>query len=362
MAETLNTIYFDAGHPASFSTARKLYDAASKVDATISLKFVKNWLATQLPYTLHKPKRKVFPRSRVVVTDKNVQWQADLVDLQNYSRFNKGQKYLLTVIDVFSKYAWVIPLKTKSGIEVTEAFQSIFEKDFPSNIQTDNGKEFKNSELQKLFKQFNINFFTTTDEDIKCSLVERFNRTLKEKMFKIMTKTGKRNYLEFLPSIVSSYNNSVHSATGFKPIDVGIEDKDVIFRRLYGYKDRRELLIKQRKKKITPKLNEGDLVRIRYQGTKFERVFYPNWSDEIYEVIKQIKADPPYYILKDYQNQVIDGRFYEQEVQKVLDPKYRVETVIKRRTRNGIRECFVKWLNFSSSHNQWIPEADIESV
>lgn len=361
MADTLAKIYYNVEHPASFSSLEKLYQAARLSDPSITKNVVQDWLSEQLTYTLHKSRRNRFPRSRTVVTDRNVQWQADLVDLQMYSKFNKNFKYLLTIVDCFSRFARVSALKSKTGTELQKAFEKIFEEETPSAIQTDNGREFKNKEVISLFKESNVDFFTTTDEDIKCSLVERFNRTLKNKMFKIMTKTGKRNYIEYLPAIVKSYNNCVHSSIGLKPSDVDDDDKEKIFQKLYGFKDKREMLIHNRKLKL-PKLNVGDLVRIRYQKTVLDRGYYPNWSDHVYEIVKRIKGNPTYYKLKDYENNLIEGRFYEHEIQQVKNPSYRIEKVIKRRTRNGIKECLVKWLNFPSTQNQWIPAENIGEV
>lgn len=361
MADTLAKIYYDAENPASFSSDQKLYKAAKELDHSITLDFVRDWLARQLTYTLHKQKRIKFPRSKIVVADEGVQWQADLADLQMYSKFNKGIKYILTVVDTFSRYAWVKTLKTKSGKELADAFQEIFAEEIPASIQTDNGKEFKNKDVQDLFQNHNIRFFTTTDEDIKCAMVERFNRTLKNKMFKIMTKTGKRCYISYLDSIVKSYNNSVNRSIGYKPVEVDEKNKDEIFKKLYGYKDKREMLIAM-SGMANPKLKIGDLVRIRYQHTKFDRGYIPNWTDEVYEIIKCIKGTPSYYKLKDYKGNEIEGRFYAHEIQKVIDPTYRVERILRTRTRGGIRESLVKWVNFPSTENQWIPSADIADV
>ena len=360
MDEILNKIYYDSSNPAGYSSAIKLHKAAKLENPKITLSFVREWLAKQLTYTLHKPRRITFRRSKTVVTGENVQWQADLVDLRLYSKFNKNCNYLLTVIDTFSRYAWVECLKTKSGGDLRKAFENIFKDEIPTAIQTDNGTEFKNSDVQSLFESLNIQFFTTRDESVKCALIERFNRTLKDKMFKLMTKTGSRSYIQHLPPLINAYNRTIHRSTGEKPIEVNEQNEEKIFERLYGFKDKREMLMNEMRK--TPKLEVGDLVRIRYQSNVFDRGYYPNWTDEVYEIVKTIKANPPYYILKDYQGNVIEGRFYEQEVQRVIDPSYRVEKILKKRRRNGIEECLVKWVNFPSSHNQWIPAENVGDI
>ena len=116
-------------------------------------KDVQDWLSQQDLYTLHKPARRRYKRSLVIVSGINVQFQADLADVQNLSRYNKGYKYLLTCIDVFSKYAWTVPLKTKRGQELVKAFQTILSSGRkPNKLQTDQGKEF----VTNIFRNFYV--------------------------------------------------------------------------------------------------------------------------------------------------------------------------------------------------------------
>ena len=141
-------------------------------------------LQKDLGYTLHKPRRRRFPTLPVLVFNMYEQWVADLVEVQNISKYNKGMRYLLMVIDAFSKYAWVEPIKTKTGKAVTEAFEKILKcakGRKPLNLQTDDGKEFYNSTFAALMKQKNIHHFSTSG-DTKASIVERFNRTFKERL------------------------------------------------------------------------------------------------------------------------------------------------------------------------------------
>ena len=122
-------------------------------------------------YTLHKPVRYNFPRNRVIVTGIDDQWQADLVDVSSLARFNKGYKFLLTCIDVFSKFAWVVPLKNKTGESLVNGFQSILDLGRSTEkLQTDKGTEFLNRNFQSLLKENSIHFFTTNSE-LKASVV-----------------------------------------------------------------------------------------------------------------------------------------------------------------------------------------------
>ena len=133
---------------------------------------------------LHKPKRKNYPRRKIVVNNINVIFTADLVEMQKFAKLNKGYRYLLTCIDIFSKYSWVIPLKDKKGINVKNALQKIFIQRSPKFLWTDRGKEFYNKQVQYLLNENNIKLYSTNNSEIKSSVVERFNRTFKNMMYK----------------------------------------------------------------------------------------------------------------------------------------------------------------------------------
>jgi len=201
----LHKIYYEPSHPSSFSSSQKLFDSA-KNHSNITLNEVKFWLSKQLLYTLHKQRRKNFIRNRVIVENVNEQFQADLVDLQMFSKEKNGYKFILKCIDVLSKFAFAKPLKDKTGLSVMNALKEIFKSRQPTKIQTDKGKEFLNSNVQLLFKKFKINHFTSEFEEIKCSNVERFNRTLKSKMWKYFTANGTRRWIDILDEILISYN------------------------------------------------------------------------------------------------------------------------------------------------------------
>ena len=146
----------------------------------VPIKKTKDWLATQDTYTLHKPVRYKFPRRKVMSYGIGDLLQCDLVDLSKFAKYNKGVKYLLTVIDVFSKYAYAIPLKSKNDTSLLSAFKILFKhlKTTVKHINTDRGKEFFNSKLKNFFIRKRVNHYATHSE-YKASVVERFNRTLK---------------------------------------------------------------------------------------------------------------------------------------------------------------------------------------
>jgi len=357
--ELLKSVYYDPSNAASFSSAKALFEAVKSKG--ISLSDVKKWLSTQATYTLHKPRRKTFMRNPVVVSNIDQQWQADLVDMQKLSVHNQGFKYLVTVIDIFSKYAFVFPVKSKSADELVSVFEKIFKTRQPNVLQTDQGLEFDNSKLKALLKKRRIQYFTTRNTETKCVIVERFNRTLRSRMFKYFTANGTRKYTKVLPDLVKAYNNSIHRSTGMRPSDIRDEHRKIIFKKLYGFASEREMLLAQAHKKSNLKV--GEQVRIQYQNEPFQKGYYPQWTDEVFSINNVAKDNKkPQYKLKDYHGEEIEGRFYPEEVQKVSEVKYRVEKVVATRTVKGVKQVKVKWLNYPVSDNSWINKSDLEDV
>lgn len=182
MTDVLQAIYYDPKHAAGFASVKKLAEASGLSEAR-----VKAWLKAQPTYTLHTMARKTYPTRQYIVHDIDEQWQADLADVSLLSERNKGYHFILTVIDVFSRYAWARPLKSKHGEEVAAAFKDIFaEGRIPKRIQTDQGKEFENRHVRALFDDYGIELFSIKSA-YKAALVERFNRTLKSRLWKYFT-------------------------------------------------------------------------------------------------------------------------------------------------------------------------------
>jgi len=288
---------------------------------------------------LHKPARRNYPRRKFDIRGLDETWQADLVEMQPYSRENKGIRYLLTVIDVFSKYAWAVPVKRKTDEDVATAMESVLKKGrVPQNLQVDRGKEFYNTSFQNLMEKYRINMYSTYS-NLKASICERFNRTLKNNMWKKFSLRGNYKWLDVLPRLLEAYNNRTHRTTGMKPTEAVVNEDAV--RRKFAYDKQRSAVRK-------PKFNVGDKVRVSNSKHVFEKGYTPNWSTEIFTIDRVVKTKPVTYLLRDYQDQPIAGGFYEQELQKAMYPDvYLVEKVLKKRGN----QVYVKWLGFDSSHN-----------
>ena len=177
---------------------------------------------------LHKPIIRKFIKRKVYSQFKDNMWGVDLADMQSLSRKNKSIKYFLCAIDLFSKYAFVIPLKDKKGISIVNAFNKITKQSNrkPNKIWLDQGGEFYNNVFEKWLSDNNIIMYSTYNEG-KSVVAERFISTLKNKLYKHMTATGKKVYYDVLDDVVNKYNNTKHSTIKMKPIDVGDNNKRV---------------------------------------------------------------------------------------------------------------------------------------
>ena len=309
----------------------------------------------QLADELHKPIRRKFIKRTVFVKNVDDIWTADLVDMQKLSRENKGFKYLLTVIDVFSKYGWIIPLKTKTGVEVAEALQNLFEKNKPpSKLWTDKGTEFYNTHVNKVLQKNNVLLYSTEDKE-KSSVVECWNRTMKRNMWKYFTANNTHSYINILPQLVHKYNNTYHHSIKCKPTDARKPEKYAhVFNALFAK-------VNSEKKKI-PKFHVGDRVRISKKKGTFEKGFTSNWSEEIFIIDKVKDTKPPTYTIQDLRGEPIHGTFYEAELQLTKQEVYRVEKVLRKRRKNGVNEAYVKWKGYGSEFNSWIPASNLEKT
>lgn len=306
----------------------------------------------QLVNELHRQARRNFLRRPTIMLGINDTLQADLVEMIPYASQNNGAKYILTVINVFSKKAYARALKNKTGLEVTKAMESILKSLGHSihNLHVDNGKEFYNKPMKMMLKKRNINMYSTFSTK-KAAIVERFNRTLKNKMWKRFSLNGSHKWVKILQSLIDDYNTSIHRTIKMKPNDVKQNDEEYLLNTVYRLNGRVPL-----HKKIKPKFKIGEFVRISKYKHIFAKGFTPNWTTEVFKIRRVQQTYPITYLLSDLHEKDIQGSFYNEELLKVADPKlYLVERIIR---TNGDK-VYVKWLGFDSSHNSWINKSNI---
>ena len=306
--DILKDIYYDVNSPHFLSGIHKLYRAAKAKDKTVTLRKVKDFLAGENTYTLHRQYRKPKTYRKTLAYSINELHQADLIDISSLSKTNRNYKFLLVVIDVFSRKAYVVPIKTKSGTDVRSALQQIHNEATPKKLQTDRGTEFYNKLVQDYLKSKNIKHYSSAS-DFKAAVCERFNRTLKEKMWKYFTKTGKLNYTSVLQQIVQGYNNSKHRSIGVAPNRVTKKNEN----KVWNYQYKSELS----KHKLKFKFEIGDFVRLIHLDNPFTKKYLPRFTKEIFLIKKQLKTRPVTYRITDQNGETIEGGFYENELVKV---------------------------------------------
>ena len=308
-------------------------------------KDIRDFFASHDAYTLHEPIRRKFTRRKTVSLGIDRVWQLDLADLTNISRHNDNYKFILTCIDCYSRYAFAEPVKNKSAPEVKSAFESILVKSgrSPTYVQTDKGREFLNAIFLSFLKQHSILHYTSENDDIKCAIVERFNRTLKSKMWRYFTYAKSLRYIEVLPKLLQSYNSTYHSS-----IKVAPEQMD------HHYEDK----VERRRKPKNWKFKIGDTVRISRTVEAFRKGYEGGWSKEVFVVRSRYPTDPPTFSLKDYSGEEVKGKFYSEELQRVKrDPSlFEVEKVVRTRTRKGKKEYLVRWIGYGPKHDTWVDE------
>lgn len=302
---------------------------------------------------LHRAARRNFKRRHTEIKGLNDLYQADLVEMIPYAGVNKGYKYILVLIDAFSKFAWVQPLKNKTAKEVTNAMKSILDglKVKPKNIQTDQGKEFYNTDFQNLMKKNNINHYSTYS-NIKAAIVERFNRTLKNRLWKMFSLNGNYKWVDLVQQIVKNYNESFHTSVGMCPNSVNRKNWKKVLARIQ--QQHSTTLTPDSLKSKKNKLQIGDYVRISKYRQAFAKGYKPSWSSELFKIKKIQQTNPVTYILEDENGEAILGGFYSQELQRTNFPNvYLVEKILRRKGD----KILVKWL--SLPHPSWISKKDL---
>ena len=352
--------YFKPKQPGAFAGPHKLFKHLKQNKVKTSYKSVKNWLQDQDAFSLLQPVKYKFKRRRVVTNGIDDLWDIDLADVSNLASHNDDMKFLLIVIDVFSKHLWAEPIPNKHHDSVIKAFKKIFKetKRKPKQIRSDKGTEFKNRWVIAYLKKLGINPYTTKNET-KANFAERVIRTLKGMMYRYFLHYQTYKYLDILPDLVYNYNNRPHKTLGgLTPTSINKMNETKIWKEMYIDK------IKLPKKpKRAYKLKIGDKVRISHLQYVFQRDYHQKWTQEVFLITNRLRKDGKnLYSLKDFMDEEIDGYFYEEELQKVtknLDSVYRIEKVLKKRTRKGQKELLVKWLGWPKKFNSWINEKDL---
>ena len=308
-----------------------------------------NFNMEDLSEELNKPVINKFERKKIIVNYIDEIHSCDLVDMIKYSRVNRGYKYIFTNIDIFSKYAWCFPIKSKTIKDIKPCFEKIFKERKPKYIWSDQESSFFSKEMLKFFEDNNVKIYHTYS-NLKAVVIERFNRSLRELMMKEFVKNNNTVWYNILPKLIKFYNDRYHNTIKTRPIDVNKTNEKHIKNTVYNY----DIINKKPKYKI------NDIVRISLKRRELFDKPTGNikWSEELFRIYKINKSNVITYQLKDMNDEIIKGIFYEKELQltKNTTGEYIIEKVLK--TKGN--KIYVKWRNYDSSFNSWVNKYDIK--
>lgn len=260
---------------------------------------------------IHKPYKKPKSLLKVKVFHKDDIWSADLIEMPK-EYLGKHYKFVLTVIDLYTKFAWVRKLKNKTGLVTKEAFEDIMKTSGrkPKKLWVDQGSEYYNKVFEAMLKENNIEMYSTLNEG-KAVIIENFNRILKSKLWKRFTIQGNQKWIHILQDVVDKYNNRIHSLIKVSPTEASKNPekiRDTIMEN--NYKNDLEF------KKEKPKFKIGDRVRIFKYKKHFDKGFTGWWTSEIFKIVEINNKSPITYEIADLDNEEILGQFYSNELQK----------------------------------------------
>ena len=291
-----------------------------------------NFTINDLSEELNKGVINRFERKKVVVNHIDEIHSCDLVDMQKYSRVNKGYKYIFVNIDIFSKYAWGFPIKSKIIKYIKPCFEKILKVQIPEFIWSDQESAFFSKEMLKFFEDHNVKIYYTYS-NLKAVFIERFNRSLRELIMKSFVKNNNTVWYDILPNLIKTCNNRFHHSIKIKPTDVTKSNEKYMKNTVYNYNITNKI----------PKFKINDLVRIFLKRRElFDKVSGNiKWKEELFKIHSIHKSNVISYKIKDLNDKVIKGIFYEKELQKTKNTtnEYIIEKILK----TNKNKLYVKW-------------------
>jgi hypothetical protein len=351
--QLLKSIYLDLGSPASFAGVQKVLEEARKVNRKISLADVTHFMSKQRTYTLFKPRIKKFRRLKTVPSGLNTDWQCDLCIMDSIKEYNDGYRYILVCIDVLSRMIYAAEAESKKSEHMIEAFEKIFSKAkvLPNKLYSDAGVEFQAKKMKDYWKEKDVIKYVMYSPDLHAGLVERANRTIKERLYRYFSEKNTLRWLGVIDKIVGNLNKTVHSTTGMRPNEITYKNANALREKLYKEDEM--------KKPLRIKYKLGDIVRITKDKGQFTKGYYPNFTDELFKIAQVKRTNPPSYRITDLRGEEIKGIFYTQELVRTSEETAHRAEVLKTRVRKGVKEHLVRWIGYPDTHNSWIKDSDL---
>ncbi|NJL55215.1 DDE-type integrase/transposase/recombinase [bacterium] len=362
--EYLRAIYYDPRKPSSYYSAAKIWShIKTRADRPSDLDYagVKQWLTEQTTHSIHSTPKTNFQTEKIIVEAMDDQWDGDILQLADLAGYNRGYKYLLLCIDLFSRYLWCRALKSKTATETSRAFQDILDQGRQCDtFRTDQGNEFLGAPFQRVLKENNVSHMIAYGPH-KAAYAERVNQTIEGRLYKYFYEKQSFNYIDILNDVIFSYNHTIHSSIGMAPADVTPDNSRQLYERIYI-----PILNKRARQTVTYAFDVGDLVRLSRAKTPFKRGYQEQWTEEIFKICNRIPSHPPRYKVKDLADEIIKGSFYEPELQRVpltndpADIQYKIERVISTKKVGRQKLSLVKWYGYSAKFNSYVPTSQIQ--
>ena len=344
------TYYNDPKFTGSFSGKNNFFNAIKKENPLARRKDVFNYLKTDDAYTLHKPTKKPRRYRRIYTKGISYLYQLDLCDLSALSKENKGYKWIINVIDTFSKKLWSFKTKNKRGKTITNALKSLLTQNRPKKCETDGGTEFLNRDFLSLLKRLKVKIYNVYS-DRKCAIVERVNRTLKTRMYRAFTARGSHVWYDILDQLVDGYNNSHHRSIKRTPNEVNRSNEAEV----------RAILFPREIRLGRPRFKLNDSVRITRKKSIFQKGYQQTWSYEVFNISEIKNSNPITYAIRDYNSQPIKGSFYFEELQLIDKSSgiFPIERLLRKRRSQGRVQYLVKYIGYSDIFNSWVDQQDL---
>lgn len=342
--------YFEPRHPASYSGA---WTFARHTDSTGNelVKILNHYPA----YTRHRPIRRRFPRNKIITGGIDHVWFVDLADVSNLRTYNNNIRFLLCVVDAFSKKAFVEPLPNKRTSTVRAGFERIFERTErrPRQIFSDAGTEFTGNDIQNLFIGHRIRHIRAYNTETKASIAEIFLKNFKRKIYRYLTHNRTKRYLPVLRDFEDSYNQTYNRAIGTTPDLVDKSNEANIWHRLYHSSAPPE---------DKPKFQAGDFVRLAELKGAFGKTFTGAWTNEVFRLASVKPGFPRKYVVEALDGEKIIGTFNPYELLKITfdENRFIPETILKTTTSKGGRKRYlVRWRDRPPSFDSWTTNKNV---
>jgi Integrase core domain/Chromo (CHRromatin Organisation MOdifier) domain len=341
----------------AFSGISKIYE---HYKGAIPVKNIEKELSQIQTYSRHKEGKKNKEFNPFFVYKANEMWQADLMYLPDYKEESQGYKYLLCVLDVFSRKLYIRKLKKKDTNTITQKFDSIHKEinTTPEKIVVDKGSEFKSEIFQQYCDFYGVKLIFTYNET-KAAHVERAQRSFQNILYRMMEEHQSKDFLKFLDDTLHIYNNRKNRTTGLSPNKAFMgENHDIVSVNLEKFYSS-----KKKSRKI-PRFKKGDYVRIKENKQAFSRGYHPHFTEEIFKIKNVLMNLPiPRYIITNYTGEEeIKGTFYEKELTLVNLETFKIEKILKKKRVKGKTLYFVKWLGYPSSQNSWVESSWLQKI